>query len=96
MQQILGYYTNSTQKQQIAADIADFRFPYWDWAAEPTAGGSILPDSVGGSPGIAVDGPSGIQIIANPLYSYAFKPFIPDDLPEQPVSKLYLVCSVPL
>ncbi|KAK4136323.1 Di-copper centre-containing protein [Trichocladium antarcticum] len=51
-----------------------FRIPYWDWAASPPTGQSVLPLSVGGSPFIDVDGPNGVQRIANPLFSYAFKP----------------------
>ncbi|KAK3383259.1 hypothetical protein B0T24DRAFT_661801 [Lasiosphaeria ovina] len=51
-----------------------FRIPYWDWAANPSSGQSVLPQSVGGSPYVDVNGPSGIQRIANPLFSYSFKP----------------------
>ncbi|KAK3372444.1 hypothetical protein B0H63DRAFT_551021 [Podospora didyma] len=51
-----------------------FRIPYWDWAANPSSGQSVLPLSVGGVPWVDVDGPSGVQRIENPLFSYSFRP----------------------
>jgi tyrosinase len=59
---------------QYRATAVDFRIPYWDWAATPPKGESVLPLSVGGSPYVTVDGPVGVQTIANPLFSYGFKP----------------------
>lgn len=53
---------------------ANCRAPYFDWAATPSRGGSILPASVGGSPKINVSGPAGTQYINNPLFTYSFKP----------------------
>ena len=35
----------------------------------------MLPASIGRSPSINISGPNGVQEIANPLYSYRFKPF---------------------
>ncbi|KAI1490662.1 hypothetical protein F5X96DRAFT_522342 [Biscogniauxia mediterranea] len=52
-----------------------FRLPYWDWAATPQNGDSVLPLSIGGSPTIEISGPNGIQTISNPLFSFTFKPF---------------------
>ncbi|KAI1814106.1 Di-copper centre-containing protein [Poronia punctata] len=52
-----------------------FRIPYWDWAAAPSAGESVLPLSVGGSSTISVSGPNGVQNISNPLFSFTFRPF---------------------
>lgn len=78
---------------------ANFRIPYWDWAAVPPAGESVLPDSVGGSPYISANGPNGIQLIANPLFSYQFKPLNSTQLPDPPVRIIcnttnFNICSV--
>jgi tyrosinase len=67
------------------AAAANFRIPYWDWAAAPPTGQSVFPTSVGGSPSVVVDGPKGNQTIANPLFSYQFNPLSPSDLPDSPV-----------
>lgn len=56
------------------AAAADCRAPYFDWAAAPSQGSSILPASVGESPTINISGPAGTQTIANPLFTYDFKP----------------------
>ncbi len=56
-----------------------------DWAAQPPAGESVLPDSVGGSPFINVSGPNGVQRITNPLYTYLFKPLNSTIFIEAPV-----------
>jgi tyrosinase len=73
-------------RDQYAAAAANFRIPYWDWAAVPPAGESVLPASVGGSDTVSVSGPNGVQTIANPLFSYEFKPLDPTQLPDAPVS----------
>jgi tyrosinase len=49
------------------------RIPYWDWALEPLAGEDILPPEFGEA-AVYVYGPNGWQWIANPLFSYKFKP----------------------
>lgn len=56
------------------AAAADCRAPYLDWAAVPPDGANMLPASVGGSPQINISGPAGTQTIANPLFTYEFKP----------------------
>jgi tyrosinase len=72
-------------RDNYAAAAANFRIPYWDWAAVPPSGQSVFPTSVGGSPSVVVNGPLGTQTIANPLFSYQFKPLVPSDLPDSPV-----------
>ncbi|KAK4202248.1 putative tyrosinase [Triangularia verruculosa] len=62
------------QKQPYVDAAKRFRIPYWDWATYPPSGGSVLPMSVGGSPFVDIDGPSGVQRISNPLFSYTFRP----------------------
>lgn len=63
----------------------NFRIPYMDWAAQPPTGESVLPTSVGGSPYVNASGPNGIQQIANPLYTYLFKPLNATMFIEAPV-----------
>ncbi|KAJ4414265.1 hypothetical protein N0V82_008047 [Gnomoniopsis sp. IMI 355080] len=65
-------------RNQFETAAADCRAPYLDWAASPSPGDSILPVSVGGSPQMNVSGPAGPQIIANPLFTYEFKPPNPE------------------
>ena len=79
-------YPEGTERDKYVAAAPNFRIPYWDWAAAPAAGKSVLPDSVGGSPGVNVDGPAGVQTIANPLWSYQFQPLNTTELPNPPVS----------
>jgi tyrosinase len=82
---IASWYPLEVRDRYITA-AANFRIPYWDWAIVPPSGQSVFPDSVGESPGISVDGPSGTQVIANPLYSYRFKPLDTSMLPDSPAS----------
>lgn len=85
IQQIaLQWPAGSVQDQYVAA-AKNFRIPYWDWAVVPPTGESVLPNSIGGSVVVTVDGPNGQQVIANPLYSYEFKPLDPSQLPDSPV-----------
>lgn len=57
-----------------------------DWAAQPPTGESVLPNSVGSSPYVKITGPNGVQRIANPLYTYMFKPLNTTMFIENPVS----------
>ncbi|KAI8965927.1 Di-copper centre-containing protein [Daldinia sp. FL1419] len=83
VQFIASFYPPDLQDRfQKAADT--FRIPYWDWAAVPADGLSVLPDSVGGSPIINVTGPNGAQTITNPLFSYVFRPFNSSTFPDFP------------
>ncbi|KAG7292970.1 hypothetical protein NEMBOFW57_003015 [Staphylotrichum longicolle] len=70
---IASFWPEGERERYVAA-ARRFRLPYWDWAATPPAGESVLPRSIGGSPFIDINGPSGQQRIANPLFSYSFKP----------------------
>ncbi|KAK3674597.1 hypothetical protein LTR78_005683 [Recurvomyces mirabilis] len=59
-------------RQRYASAALSWRHPYWDWAAEPPAGESVLPTSIT-SQTITVTMPNGTATIANPLYSYHFQ-----------------------
>jgi tyrosinase len=93
IQQIASFWPPGTVQDQFVAAAANFRIPYWDWAAVPPAGESVVPASVYGSPTVTVDGPNGQQLIANPLYSYQFKPLDPTQLTTAPVSLQTATCK---
>ncbi|GAB1310494.1 tyrosinase [Madurella fahalii] len=61
-----------------------FRVPYWDWAAVPPTGESVLPWSVAASPFVYITGPNGRQRISNPLFSYTFWPLSSTTFNEPP------------
>ncbi|KAL1906323.1 hypothetical protein Sste5344_007922 [Sporothrix stenoceras] len=71
---IASLYPNDAERERYQTAAMNFRIPYMDWAAQPPTGESVLPMSVGGSPYVNASGPNGIQRIANPLYTYLFKP----------------------
>jgi tyrosinase len=65
-------FSGSDRDRYLAA-AQNLRIPYWDWARPVSNGQHVAPDSVT-SPGISVNLPSGPATIANPLYSYRFRP----------------------
>lgn len=82
------YEVGPTRNRYVTA-AQKFRIPYWDWAAVPEEGQSTFPISIGGSPTMTVAGPSGAQVISNPLFSYTFQPLKTAELPDWPVSILH-------
>ncbi|XXG94702.1 ammonium transporter Amt1 [Hypoxylon texense] len=83
VQYIASLYPLELQDRiQKAAD--SFRVPYWDWAAAPPEGESVLPLAVGGSSTVDIEGPNGVQTISNPLFSYVFRPFNGSTFPDFP------------
>lgn len=83
--EIAAYWPAGAVRDRYAAAVHTFRIPYWDWAAVPPDGHSILPGVVWNSSSIVVDGPNGVQTIANPLFTFEFKPLNPTELPDFPV-----------
>jgi hypothetical protein len=83
---IAGWWPENEARSRYRAAAGRFRIPYWDWASDPSSGESVFPMSVGGSPYVDVDGPSGVQRIANPLFSYTFKPLNATAFKQVPVS----------
>jgi len=86
MQQIVGEFPAGSARDRYSAAASTFRIPYWDWAAAPPSGQSVLPASVGGSATVQVTAPNGTTTIKNPLFSYTFHPLDPNELPDSPVS----------
>lgn len=87
IQDIASLWEDVEDRTRYQAAASNFRIPYWDWAANPPAGESVLPKSIGGSEFVDVNGPNGDQRIANPLFNYEFKPLDKADfLDTAPVS----------
>ncbi|KAL7629292.1 hypothetical protein AAE478_000812 [Parahypoxylon ruwenzoriense] len=82
-----SWYQITDRQDRFQEAAATFRMPYWDWAAVPPDGDSVLPLSVGSSPNINVSGPNGVQTISNPLFSYVFRPFNGSTFPDFPPAK---------
>jgi tyrosinase len=95
VQQIASYWPDGEVKQRYQDAANNFRIPYWDWAMTPPEGESVLPDSIGGSPYVDVDGPNGMQRISNPLFNYEFKPLNSSAFLLRPVSDALLVILKP-
>ena len=76
-QYIASLYPDEATRNRFVAAAANCRIPYFDWAANPPAGDSVFPVSIGGNPMVEVDGPNGRQMISNPLFTYQFKPLDP-------------------
>jgi tyrosinase len=90
IQQIAALWPAGPDRDRYVAAAVNFRIPYWDWAATPVTGQSIYPAAVSGPPGISVAGPVGTQTIANPLFSYSFKPLDTTMMPDYPVRAVLL------
>jgi tyrosinase len=69
--QVVNEFPSGAQRQRYAQAALKWRWPYWDWAAEPPAGQGVYPASVQ-MPTVTVTAPNGTQRIPNPLYSYQF------------------------
>ncbi|CAD6439069.1 1e1b8ba9-904a-47e5-873c-05ef1d1af1bd [Sclerotinia trifoliorum] len=83
---IAEQFPAGAERERYTAAAVNFRVPYWDWAAVPPKGQSVLPPSVS-KPTITVNGPAGVQTISNPLFSYYFNPLDPSELPDAPFSQ---------
>jgi hypothetical protein len=95
IENIASLWPEGAERQRYQAAATNFRIPYWDWAANPPAGESVLPRSIGGNQFIDVDGPNGVQRIANPLYNYQFKPLDTSDfLNMKPVGEHLNSCQL--
>ncbi|KAK5133981.1 hypothetical protein LTR08_007101 [Meristemomyces frigidus] len=61
----------ASQQAAMKGAASTMRFPYWDWAAQPTPGGTTLPVVVSERT-ISVNTPTGQQTINNPLFRHYF------------------------
>lgn len=77
-------------RNKYAQAALSWRHPYWDWAAQPPDGTSVLPKSMS-SPNVTVVMPNGTNTIANPLYAYKFHKVSMEDFYYSPVCLSYLL-----
>lgn len=85
IQFIATQFEGELERSRYVAAAQRFRIPYWDWAVLPTVGESVYPASVQ-SPSVDINGPAGLQTIANPLYSYSFHPLNTTEISTPQVS----------
>ncbi|KAM0276315.1 hypothetical protein ACHAQH_006858 [Verticillium albo-atrum] len=77
VQMIASWFRDPVERAAYETAASDFRIPYWDWAVTPAFGESaFLPEFQ--RPAVSVYGPNGEQLIANPLFSYQFRPLDPE------------------
>jgi hypothetical protein len=72
---IAALFRDPDERVRYQAAAVTLRVPYVDWAARPPDGEGLLPGAITDSPTIDVYGPNQVQTIANPLFTYRFKPF---------------------
>lgn len=81
---VVNEFTDSATRNRYANAALSWRHPYWDWAAQPSDGGSVLPTSIT-NPTVTVIMPNGTSTIPNPLYSYRFHEVSQKDFYYNPV-----------
>lgn len=84
MNKIANLYPRNAGRAAYLQAAADFRMPYWDWAAPAPEGDTQFP-KVFWEPLTFQNGPNGMQYIRNPLYSYEFHPLTDGVMPWTPV-----------
>ncbi|SZF02864.1 unnamed protein product [Blumeria hordei] len=84
---IANAYPEGPNRDKYVNAASNFRIPYWDWATSQSIGDHTQPHDFGMIPNIKVDGPAGIQMISNPLYSYKFHPLNTTDFKDDPFNK---------
>lgn len=83
VENVVMSFTDQDSRWRYYVAALSLRIPYWDWAAPPPSGQSILPDSIT-APTVVVNTPNGTQTIANPLYNYNFHPLNGNDMIYDP------------
>ncbi|KAF2747125.1 Di-copper centre-containing protein [Sporormia fimetaria CBS 119925] len=79
----ISEFPDGTLKETYTRALQSFRMPYWDWAAQPSAGSTVLPLSVQ-RPRVTLVVPNGTVTVDNPLYSYRFHPLNTTDFDSSP------------
>ncbi|GAB7347588.1 hypothetical protein MBLNU459_g4469t1 [Dothideomycetes sp. NU459] len=83
MQTVVNTFPAGATRDKYASAAANFRLPYWDWAATPCSTCKPYPLLVS-QYYISVTTPSGQQNILNPLYRYDFHPISASDMVYNP------------
>ncbi|KAF2115499.1 hypothetical protein BDV96DRAFT_646497 [Lophiotrema nucula] len=78
-QQAVNEFPAGALKTRYTTALSSLRMPYWDWAAIPPSGQSVLPSSLTKTT-VTVTTPKGVITIPNPLFSYTFHPLSASDM----------------
>jgi tyrosinase len=81
-----SFPAGATRDKYVSA-ARNWRFPYWDWAAEPCSDCKSFPALISDQ-WAAVITPTGNQTIPNPLFRYDFHPPSVTDMAFMPVSEV--------
>jgi tyrosinase len=81
---VVNEFPAGPTRSRYALAAMSWRHPYWDWAAEPSDGNSVLPTSIT-SKTVTVTLPNGTSTIDNPLYAYRFHQVSQEDFYYDPV-----------
>jgi tyrosinase len=91
---VVNEFPAGPTRSRYALAAMSWRHPYWDWAAEPSDGKSVLPTSMT-SKTVTVTMPNGTSTIDNPLYAYRFHQVSQEDFYYDPVRLLdHLHCQI--
>ncbi|GAM85668.1 hypothetical protein ANO11243_036750 [Dothideomycetidae sp. 11243] len=82
VQNVARQFTNAGNRWTSAA--ANFRLPYWDWAAAPPCSACQPFPKLVSTQFISVTTPNGQQSILNPLFRYDFHPVESNDMAYNP------------
>ena len=82
VQFIASLFQNETERALYQRAASVWRMPYWDWAWRPLDGAPVFMEEFG-LENIRMYGPSGWQLVANPLYSFHFTGNKTLDFPAQ-------------
>lgn len=95
IQTVVNTFPAGATRQKYATAAANFRLPYWDWAATPCSTCKAFPILVS-QQYVTVTTPSGQQSIMNPLFRYDFHPISASDMVYNPVSAVSPPCILVL
>ena len=88
---VVNEFPSGPTRTRYAQAAMSWRHPYWDWAAEPSDGKSVLPTSMT-SQTVTVMMPNGTSTIENPLYAYRFHQVSKEDFYYDPVFSFNHFC----
>jgi len=93
LQTVAARFTGS-DKTRYQTAAANFRAPYWDWAAAPPCSTCQPYPVLISQQYISVNTPSGQQTILNPLFRYDFHPISSSDMVYSPVSEPKVIYEI--
>jgi len=93
LQTVAARFTGS-DKTRYQNAAANFRIPYWDWAAPPPCSTCQPYPLLVSQQYVSVNTPTGQQTILNPLFRYDFHPISSSDMVYSPVSKTKVINEI--